>query len=392
LILVKAGTKYEKKEENGISHFLEHMCFKGTKKRPRSLDIAQEIDGVGGLFNAFTSKDLTGYFVNVDFSHLKLALDVVSDIFLHSIFKKEEIEKEKGVIIEEIKMTEDNPVSYILNLWDKLLYKEQPAGWDIAGTRETVLKIERENLINYVRKFYKAKNTVIGIAGRIHPSNVSPLVKHFFSDIKRGRGRRKKKVEERQKRPEKLFFKKETHQTHLAFGVRAFNIFDKRKYALSLLAAILGGGMASRLFQELREERGLAYYISTNFDCNPDTGQVVTYTGIDHKKINEVTGLIIDGYRRIKEKAPTLKEVNQAKESLKGNLRLSLEIPHSIAAFYARQELLEDRILTPEEKIKAVEKVRPFEIKEVAQEIFKRNKLNLVVISPKKKEVKNFKI
>jgi len=150
--------------------------------------------------------------------------------------------------------------------------------------------------------------------------------------------------------------------------------------------------MASRLFQELREERGLAYYISTNFDCNPDTGQVVTYTGIDHKKINEVTGLIIDEHRRIKEKAPTLKEVNQAKESLKGNLRLSLEIPHSIAAFYARQELLEDRILTPEEKIKAVEKVRPFEIKEVAQEIFKRNKLNLVVISPKKKEVKNFKI
>jgi len=392
LILVKAGTKYEKKEENGISHFLEHMCFKGTKRRPLPLDISQEIDGVGGVFNAFTSKDWTGYFVKVDFSHFKLALDTVSDIFLHSIFKKQEIEKERGVIIEEIKMIEDTPTHYIQDLWEKILYKDQPAGWDIAGTKETVSKIQRENLINYVNKLYRAKNTVIGVAGRISQKDVTPLVKNYFSDIKRGEEGKRKKVKEKQKEPGKLFFKKETQQTHLALGVRAFNLFDKRRYALSLLATILGGNMSSRLFQELREKRGLAYYISTSFEPNPDTGYLVTYTGINHKKIDEAVDLILKEYRRIKEKAPTEKEVNQAKEYLKGRLRLSLENSQAIASFYTRQELIKSKILTPEEEIKAIERVTSFEIKEAAKEIFRKGKLNLAVISPEERRIKNLKI
>ena len=392
LILVRTGTKYEEREENGISHFLEHMCFRGTKKRPHPLDISQEIDGVGGMFNAFTSKDWTGYFVKVDFTHLKLALDVVSDILLHSIFKEEEIEKERGVIIEEIKMIEDTPTHYIEDLWEKLLYKDQPAGWDIAGTKETVSKIKRENLINYVNKFYQAKNTVVGIAGRIISKDIIPLVKDYFSDIKEGGERKKIKVQEPQKEPERLFFKKETQQTHLALGVRAFNIFDKRKYALSLLATILGGNMSSRLFQELREKRSLAYYVSTHFESNPETGYIATYTGIDHKKINEVVGLILKEYEKIRNETPSPKEVNQAKEYLKGRLRLSLEESETIASFYTMQELLEEKILPPEEKIKAIEKVTPLEIKEVSQEIFKKEKLNLAVISPKEGKIKTLKI
>jgi len=392
LILVRAGTKYEKKEENGISHFLEHMCFRGTRKRPHPLDISQEIDGVGGMFNAFTSKDWTGYFVKVDFSQLKLALDVVSDILLHSIFKEEEIEKERGVIIEEIKMIEDTPTHYIEDLWEELLYKNQPAGWNIAGTKETVSNIKRENLINYVNNFYRAKNTVVGIAGRVIPKDVIYLVRDYFSDIKEGGERKKIKVQEFQKEPEKLFFKKDTQQTHLALGVRAFNIFDKRKYALSLLATILGGNMSSRLFQELREKRSLAYYVSTHFETNPETGYLTTYIGIDHKKINDVTELILKEYEKIEKQVPAQREVNQSKEYLKGRSRLSLEESENIASFYTLQELLEEKILTLEEKIKATEKVTPLEITEVAQEIFKKEKLNLAIISPKKEEIKKLTI
>ena len=392
LILVKAGTKYEEKEENGISHFLEHMCFKGTKKRPHPLDISREIDGVGGVFNAFTSKDMTGYFVKVDFNHLKLALDVVSDIFLHPLFKGEEIEKEKGVIIEEIKMIKDTPIQYIEDLWEKLLYKDQPAGWDIAGTEETVLKIKRENLIDYVNKFYKAKDTVVGISGRVSPKNIIPFIEDHLSDIKEGIGEKRQEVKEKQKEPEKLFFKKETQQTHLALGVRAFNTFDKRKYALSILATILGGNMSSRLFHELRGKRGLAYYVSTHFETNPDTGYLATYTGIDHKRINETVDLILKEYKNIREKGVYLQEVNQAKEYFKGRLRLSLEESENIASFYTIQELLEEKILTPEEKIKAIEKVTPPEIQEVAKEIFQKEKLNLTIISPHEEKFQYFSI
>jgi predicted Zn-dependent peptidase len=390
LILVGAGTKYEKKEENGISHFLEHMYFKGTKKRPNPLDISKEIDGVGGAFNAFTSKDWTGYFVKVDFSHFNLALDLVSDIFLHSTLRKEELEKERGVILEEIKMIKDTPMHYIEDLWERLLYKDQPAGWDIVGRKEIVSKIQRDNLVKYLDTHYSARNTVIGIAGKINSKEAPGLVKRYFSDIKEEEPKRKAKVKEEQKEPEKLFFKKDTEQTHLAVGVRTFNIFDKRRYALSVLGTLLGGNMSSRLFQELRVKRGLAYYVSTQIEANPDTGYLVTFTGIDHQKISEVVELILKEYKKIKEKIIDSREVARSKEYLKGRLRLSLEESEDTASFYALQELLEERILTPEEKIKEIEKVTPVQIQEVAKEIFKEDRLNIAVISPKEQEFKHF--
>lgn len=392
LILVKAGTKYETKKINGISHFLEHMCFKGTKKRPKTLDISKELDGVGGVFNAFTSKDWTGYFVKVDFQHFKLGIDVVSDIFLHSILNLKEIERERGVIIEEIKMIEDIPTKYIEDLWEKLLYKDQPAGWDIAGTRETISKIQREDLLNYIDNFYRAENTVIGIAGKIDPQKVTILVKKYFSDIKKGEWKKKPKVKELQRKPETLFFKKDTKQSHLALGVRAFNLFHKGRYALAVLATILGGNMSSRLFQELRGKRGLVYYVSTHIELNPDTGYLVTFTGVDHKNIEKATNLISKEYRKIKEEGPNKLEIERAKSYLKGRLRLSLEESQIVASFFAGQELLEERILTPEEKINEIEKVTSSQIRKIAKEIFQNKKLNFAVISPEKIKFKNLKI
>ena len=387
LILVGAGTKYERKKENGISHFLEHMCFKGTKKRPHALQIAKEIEGVGGVMNAFTGKDFTGYFVKVDFPHFELALDVVSDIFLHPLLKEEEIEKERGVILEEIKMIEDNPREYVEYLFEKLLYGDQPAGWQITGTRETVMQIKRKNLLNYIKRFYVASNTIVGIAGRVDVKKANILIQKYFSEIKDKPPGRKKRVKERQNVFKTLFFKKDTKQSHLAFGVRTFNLFHKDRYTLSLLATILGGNMSSRLFQELREKRGLAYYIATLSEVNPDTGYLVTYTGVDHKKVKDVVKLIFEEYQKIKDKGVKEEELFQAKEYLKGRLRLSLEDSESVASFYGMQELLENKILTPEEKIKEIEKVKTEDIKRVANEIFQKEKLNLAFISPKEVKI-----
>lgn len=392
LILVGAGTKYEKKEKNGISHFLEHMYFKGTKKRKRAIDITKEIEGVGGIMNAFTSKDYTGYFIKVDYSHLKLALDVVSDIFLNSTFKEEEIERERGVILEEIKMYEDMPMAYIETIWEKLLYDDQPAGWNTVGKRETVLKIKRDDFLKYIKDYYVGPNTVIGIAGRFDEEKTIPLVKNYFSSVRKICPKKKKPVKEKQKTPQKLFFKKDTQQTHLVVGTRAFSLLDKRRYVLQVLSVILGGNMSSRLFQELREKRGLAYYVHTRIEINPDTGYLATFTGIDHKQIENVASLILEEYKKIAKEGPSEIEIKRAKENIKGLFRLSFEESDNVASFFATQALLENKILTPEEKIKAIDKVTKKDIIEVSRDIFSAEKLNLAAISPKEKKLKNFNI
>ncbi|MDD5551654.1 MAG: pitrilysin family protein [Candidatus Pacebacteria bacterium] len=390
LILVKAGTKYETKKENGISHFLEHMYFKGTKKRKSALDVSKEIDGVGGIINAFTSKDYTGYFVKVDYSHFNLALDLVSDIFLNSTLPDEEINKERGVIIEEIKMFEDTPMHYIEWVWEELLYGDQPAGWKITGERKNVLKIQREDFLNYIKNYYVSQNTVVCVAGKIDNKKTLSMIGDCFSDISQKTQKKKKSVREFQTSPRKLFFKKNTKQTHLALGVRAFNIFDKRRFALQVLSVILGGNMSSRMFQELREKRGLAYYIHTSVELNPDTGYLVTYAGIDHKNIEKATFLITQEYKKIKKGNLTEKEIKMAKEYIKGLFGLSLEESDNIASFYASQALLERNIISPEEKIRAIDKVNKRDILNVAKYIFTPSRLNLAVISPKKKKIQNF--
>jgi predicted Zn-dependent peptidase len=392
LILVGAGSKYETKEKNGISHFLEHMCFKGTKKRPTALDISKEIDSVGGIMNAFTGKDYTGYFIKIDSSHFELALDVAFDVFLNSTFPREEIEKERGVILEEIKLYQDTPTHYIDTLWEKLLYNDQPAGWDIAGSKETILNIKRDDFLKYIKNFYLPQNTVISVAGVVNEKVLLDKIKEYFGSVKRRKQKSKPKVKESQKKPEKLFYKKDTSQVHLALGVRAFNLFDKRKYPLQILSVILGGNMSSRLFQEIREKRGLAYYVRTQIELNPDTGYLVSYAGVDYDNLKETIDLIIKEYKKIKEKGVTKEEFLMAKEYIKGVFRLSLEDSENIANFYGAQYLLEKKVLTPEEKIKEIEKVKIDDIQKVAKEIFKNEKLNLAFIGRKDLKMKNFRI
>lgn len=382
LILVGTGSKYETKDINGISHFLEHMFFKGTKKRPNTLEISEVLDSVGGEYNAFTSKEVTGFWAKVDKKHSDVALDWISDIFLNSKFDAEEIKREKGVIIEEINMYLDTPTAYIGDLWEELLYGDQPAGWKVIGEKENILSFDREKIIDYYQNHYSSSNIIICIAGAINETEITKKIQECFKSVENKPAAEKIKVKESQQEPEILIYNKKTDQTQICLGVRGYSLFDKRRYAKRLLAVILGGNMSSRLFTKVRERNGLAYSIHTSVDNATDTGYLVTQAGIDHKNLEKVVSLILEEYKDLKDKKITEKELQKAKDYVKGTMALSLDSSDSQASFYAAQELLEENILTPEDKFKKIDEVSVNDINNVANDIFLPEALNLAIIGP----------
>jgi len=382
LVLVGTGSKYEKKENNGISHFLEHMFFKGTKKRPSLIAVAESLDKVGGIYNAFTGTEYTGYFAKVEVSQFDLALDWVSDIFLNSTLPEKEIKKEKGVIIEEINMLYDNPMTYIQTLWSKLLYGDQPAGWDVAGTKENVVKMNRQKLLDYKNKQYMAKNTIVCIAGKIDEGASIKKVKKYFSKIGKTAPIKKQKVFEKQLEPKTLLHYKKTDQTHLCLGVRGYNLFHPLRYSFEILETILGGMMSSRLFIEVREKLGMAYYIKTDVETNPDTGYLVTRAGVSNENVEKAILAILKEYKKISQRKISSLELKKAKDNIKGKLALLLETSDAFASFCAGQELLEKKILTPQEIFAKIDKITSNDILRVAKDIFKPEKLNLALIGP----------
>ena len=382
LALVGTGSKYETKKISGISHFLEHMFFKGTKKRPDKLEIAETLDKIGGIYNAFTGEDYTGYFAKVAASQFDLALDWVSDIYLNSLLPEKEVKKEKGVIIEEINMIYDNPMAYVEILWNKLLYGDQPAGWDIAGTKESVTGIDRQDLFNYMKSQYVASNTIIGVAGKIENSIAIKKVKKYFSEISSTQPFGKPEVIERQTRPECLLHFRETDQTHLNLGVRGYNLFHPKKYAQDILSIILGGMMSSRLFMEVREKLGIAYYIKTSCEANPDTGCLVTQAGVDNQNVEKAVSTILKEYKKISQRRVPDSELKKAKDYVKGKMALLLEPSDASASFYATQELLKKEILTQKEIYAKINKVTANDILKISQDIFRPAKLNLALVGP----------
>jgi len=382
LVLVGTGSKYETKETSGISHFLEHMYFKGTQKRPSTIAIAETLDRVGGIYNAFTAEEYTGYFAKVSQEQLETALEWVSDIYLNSLLPPKEIEKERGVITEEINMYLDTPMMYISELWKTLLYGDQPAGWDVAGTKETVAKIKRKQILNYMKSQYVASDTIVCVAGNISSDKVIKKVKEYFAKIRKTHPKTKVPVVEKQSRPQVLLFPKKTDQTHLALGVRTYNLFHPQRYTLELLEIILGGMMSSRLFLEIREKLGVAYYVRTNAESDPDTGYLTTFAGIDNKKIDKAILTILKEYKKISQKKISGAELKKAKDNIKGKLALNLESSDAQASFYAGQELLERKILTPPEVFRKIDKVSQNDILKVAKDIFRPEKLNLALIGP----------
>ena len=385
LVMVAAGSKYETKNISGISHFLEHICFKGTIKRPNAIDISRELDGLGAQYNAFTSQEYTGYYAKSHPKYLPKIFDIISDMYLNPIFKEDEIEKEKGVIIEEINMYEDMPHHHVHDIFAELLYGDQPAGWNIAGTRETVKSMKREIFINYRDKHYVAENTVVIVAGNFDESTIHNRTKEAFSSMNTSKKAGKLKVTESQNSPQLRILHKETDQTHIVLGVRAFDIFNKKIPALRVLNVILGSGMSSRLFERLRGQMGVGYYVRSGTDEYTDHGFLDVSTGVDNTRVIEVVRAILDEFKKLK-KPVSGEELKKAKDYFLGNMYLELETSDSLASFYGGQEILKGFSLSPDQIADETNAVKISDIQAIAEEIFQNKNLNIALIGKKENQ------
>lgn len=381
-VLVEAGSKYETKNISGISHFLEHMCFKGTKKRPKAIDIASELDGLGAKYNAFTSQEYTSYYAKVKKEFLSRAFDVVSDLYLNPVFDEAEIEKEKGVIIEEINMYEDMPARRVQELFMELVYGNQPAGWSIAGDKTVIKNLKKEDFTKYRTAHYVPKATVVVISGSFDEKSVLGFVRKTFGHLPNSRKGTKPKVKEMQKEPAEFLKFKDSDQTHLVMGFRAFDVFDERKYVLQVMADILGGGMSSRLFQNIREELGAAYYVNASADLYSDHGFLAMAAGVQHTKIEMVIKRALEEFSRLKSELVPAEELQRAKDHLIGNFFLSLETSDEIGYFYGGQEILGLPLGAPNEFVKKINAVSSEEIRNLAKILIKEKSLNLAMIAP----------
>ncbi|MDP3953455.1 MAG: pitrilysin family protein [bacterium] len=386
LVLVEAGSKYEDKKINGISHFLEHMCFKGTKRRPTALQISTELDGIGALYNAFTGHEYTGYYAKVDKSHFDKALDVVSDIYLNQVFDQAEIDKERGPVTEEINLTADTPMRKVMDNFVTLLYGDQPAGMTILGPKENITSLSRADFVKYRSEHYVPSATVVVISGAVDKDEALDKVKGIFSVMENTPKKAKLAVKEKQSGPKLHAEQKALDQTHLVMGVRAYDRFDDRRYALGVLTTALGGGMSSRLFHRVREQMGLAYYVSAEADLYTDHGYLMARAGVGNDKLLDAVGAIAGEFGRLKDEPLSEQELKKVKDYMVGKLMLGLETSDELAFFYGEQELLDKELTKPDQLSEKIKAVSALEVWEVAQDIFEDENLNLALIGPHEDE------
>ncbi|MCK4592659.1 insulinase family protein [Candidatus Parcubacteria bacterium] len=391
LVIIGTGSKNENEKNRGISHFLEHMFFKGTKKRPTKLDISKELDSVGGSFNAFTGKEQTGFYAKVGSKHCDLALDVISDMLLNSKFTAEDIESERGTVIEELNMFLDNPIMRIPFLFEEILYQNYSMGWDIGGTKKTINSARRKDFINYYKKYYTGDNIVIAVAGNFNEKTIENKINQYFGLINKTKSKRQIKAYDKQDKPNILLKHKKTDQTHLCLGVRGYNETHKDRYILNILGIILGGNMSSRLYMSV-VEKGIAYYIYTSLENYKNVGYLAAQTGVNNKKCLDAIKIIIDEYKKAREEKISSEEIKRAKDYLKGKMTIALESSDSVAGFAANQEIATRKILTLEEKFAKIDAVTAEGLQRVARDIFVNNKLNLALIGPFKDKKKFEKI
>ena len=382
LVLVEAGSKYETKDINGLSHFLEHMCFKGTSKRPRPIDIAHELDALGAQSNAFTSLEFTGYYAKAEAKHFAKLLDIVSDVYLNPIFLEKEIEKEKGVIVGEIDMSRDIPMREVQHIFMDLLYGDQPAGRSVLGTKNTVRSMTQKHFLEYRKKHYVASGTIVLVAGDINTRDVIQNVQKQFTSIPTSRKHTKPKIKEVQEKPQVLVKYKKTDQTHLVLGIRSYGILHKDVPVLEVLSGVLGKGMSSRLFQKLREEMGVGYYVRASNDAFTDHGFLDVSAGVDNKRVHEVVCVILEEFKKLTQELVAKRELKKVKDFMIGNMYLGLESSDDLAEFYGLQEIIRKRILTSKEVAKEIKAVTAADIKRVARNIFQNKNLNLALIGP----------
>lgn len=392
IVLCGAGSRYERKDTSGISHFLEHMFFKGTKTRPTAADISHQLDEIGADYNAFTGKESTAYHIKAASQHLPLLLDMLSDMLWESKLDAAEIEKERGVIIEEINMYEDTPMRRVAEVYEQVLWGDQPLGWDIGGRKEVIRSLQRHDFADYIEERYKPSNLVLAIAGDFDRPKVMKLLDAHFNRNVSGEAPSFKPVVENQRKPALAVTYKKTDQAHLVVGFRGLNSTDPDRYNAAILATILGGGMSSRLFINVREKRGLAYYVRAGNEGYFDTGTLAASAGVELSKADEALKVILEEFRKIAGEVVSEKELRKAKEYIKGGTVLSWEDSRSVALGYGADELLEGKVRTQEEVLEEVDKVTAKDVKRVAQFLVTNSRLNLALIGPFKDRGKFEKI
>ncbi|MCC6643179.1 insulinase family protein [Candidatus Peregrinibacteria bacterium] len=384
LILVGAGSRYETKEINGISHFLEHMFFKGAKKYKNTKEVSEAIDSVGGDFNAFTGKEYAGYYVKVAADQLQVALDVLADMLIDSKFDPAEIDKERGVILEEYNMYQDTPMYQIGWDFEKLIFGDQPLGWDQVGTKELIAGVTQEQFLKYLHELYTPDNTVVAVAGNFDEAKLAAEIEKLFKFSEKRQKKSYDFAKFNEYHPERRAWlrNKKTEQAHVVLGFPGYADDSENHYAARLLAVILGGNMSSRMFLAVREAQGLAYYISTTTDEYRDAGTISTNAGVSVDRIDLAITSIIEQYKLAAEAGVTANELAKAKAYLKGKIVLRLEDSEEYSHLIGKYELLQDKVVGLEELMKHLDAVTLDQVNQVARELFKEDKLRLAVIGP----------
>ncbi|OIP64573.1 MAG: hypothetical protein COV32_01675 [Candidatus Yonathbacteria bacterium CG10_big_fil_rev_8_21_14_0_10_43_136] len=387
LVLVETGSKYESKDKNGISHFLEHMCFKGTTTRPNTSDLAKELDTLGCEFNAFTGQEFTGYYAKGKASDFPKLIDIISDLYLNPLLKEDEIEKEKGVIVDEINMYDDMPMQKVREVWMNLLYEDQPAGWTIAGPRDVVRGMSRKDLVAYRKAHYVANATTVIVSGNISASTAFKEITKSFKGITIGKKSAKKKTRDIQSAPQVVLKHKETDQTHFILGVRSFPIYDKRNPILSVLSGVLGSGMSSRLFRKIRDEMGVGYYVRAGNSTSTDSGYFAVSAGVANDRLAEVLNAVMAELNDFKNNLVPTEELSKVKEHIIGMMYLGLESSDDLAEYYGTQEVMHREMRTPKEREKIIRAITAEDIRKMARKIFVDKNLNLALVGPTKDEM-----
>ncbi|MBI2636096.1 insulinase family protein [Candidatus Peregrinibacteria bacterium] len=379
MVFAGAGSRYETHDRRGISHFLEHMFFKGGKKYKTTQAVSSAIDGVGGDFNAFTGKEYAGYYVKVASEEIELACDVLSDMLLHASFPQEEIEKERGVIMEEERMYQDTPMYRAGWDFEELLYGDCPLGWDTIGTEKVIKTVMTRDFQRHKDELYTPDNLVLTFAGKVTGPQAMSLSEQFFEPIT---GQKRKTFLPLKKYGAKKVYlrTKNTEQAHLVLGYPGLSALDSNHFAIKVLSVILGGNMSSRMFLNIREAKGLCYYISTELDNYLDGGAISTRAGVDQSRLHEAITAIRREYEACSSGGVTDAEVRRAKDYLKGKIMLSLEDSEERAHFYGKQQLLYPKTRTIVGYFGEIEKVTKAQVNDLAKQILKTDELRLVVI------------
>ncbi len=379
--LFGAGSRYESDELAGASHLFEHMLFKGTKSRPTPRDVSEVVEGVGGALNAFTDKELTGYWCRLARPHYREGIDLIADMVRNSLLRQSDIDREKQVVYEEIRATNDSPAGRAAMTLEELLWPDQPLGRDVAGSIESVGAITREQMVDYLHTQYVSSNTVVAIAGNIQHADVVNQLEDLMGDLPNGEPLPISEFEDNLQGPVAKVENRPTEQAHLTIGMHGLSMSDDDRHALNLMSVILGETMSSRLFEEIREQRGLAYDIHSSVHSLLDTGVMMIGAGIDPARVQEAVPVIVQEVARMHE-GVTEKEFSQAKELTKGRMMLRMEESRVVAGFLGGQELLRGEVRTVEQVLADIDAVEIDDIADVAKRVIRQDKMALSMVGP----------